>query len=408
MKISYDAYDTEGKLVTGTINASTTAEATDTLRSRSLIPVAVSEVNEGSAPTPKRSVRLSKPNRLKNVTDFCRQLSILVGAGTPVVQALGAVERQQNDPSFKAIVLDIRQRVENGHPLSTALEHHGATFDAISQSLVAAGESSGALPPMLDRLARMTRQRLRIRHAIIGSLAYPCILLFVSMGVLSAMIGFVMPRFAGLFETLGAPLPPSTQFLMDLSNIMRSYWWAIVPAVILSIGIATAWAVRPSGRRRIGILSLHTPLLGPIVQSLLTARVVRLLGTLIESKVALLDALVLCRHSAGNERYRELIEQAESSVTDGDTLTAAFRASPFISPTVVEAMDTGERTGTLGPVLVSIADVLDEDNEVIIRSLSSIVEPLILILLGLVVGFVAISMFMPLLDLTSATQGVGG
>ncbi len=407
MNLRYHAYDADGKPASGTLAANSAAEATETLRSRGLIPISVTEVNEKQAPTRSRSIRIGNQSRLKSVTDFCRQLSILVGAGTPIVQALGAVERQQSDPAFRAIVLDIRQRVENGHPLSTALEHHDDTFDAISRSLVAAGESSGQLPPMLDRLAKMTRQRLRVRHAVVGSLAYPCILLFVSMMVLSAMIGFVMPRFSGLFETLGAPLPPSTQFLMGVSDIMRAYWWIILPTVGVAIGAIVAWTTHPAGRRRIGILSLHTPIVGPIVQSLLTARVVRLLGTLIESKVALLDALVLCRHSAGNERYRQLIEQAETSVTDGDTLTAAFRASPFISPTVVEAMDTGERTGSLGPVLVSIADVLDEDNEVIIRSLSSIVEPVILILLGLVVGFVAISMFMPLLDLTSATQGVG-
>lgn len=407
MNLRYHAYDADGKPASGTLAAHSASEATETLRSRGLIPISVTEVNDKQAPTRSRSIRIGNQSRLKSVTDFCRQLSILVGAGTPIVQALGAVERQQSDPAFKAIVADIRQRVENGHPLSTALEHHDDTFDAISRCLVAAGESSGQLPPMLERLARMTRQRLRVRHAVVGSLAYPCILLLVSMMVLFAMIGFVMPRFSGLFETLGAPLPPSTQFLMSISDIMRGYWWIIVPVLGVAVGSIVAWATHPAGRRRIGILSLHTPIVGPIVQSLLTARVVRLLGTLIESKVALLDTLVLCRHSAGNERYRQLIEQAETSVTDGDTLTAAFRASPFISPTVVEAMDTGERTGSLGPVLVSIADVLDEDNEVIIRSLSSIVEPVILILLGLVVGFVAISMFMPLLDLTSATQGVG-
>ena len=351
---------------------------------------------------------MGKHNNLKSVTDFCRQLSILVGAGTPVVQALGAVERQQSDPAFQEVVCDIKMRVENGIPLSAALEHHRSTFDAICQSLVAAGESSGQLPSMLDRLSHMTRQRLRIRNAVIGSLAYPCILLVVSMGVLGAMMGFVMPRFSGLFESLGAPLPPSTQVLMAISDTMRSYWWAILPAVILSIAAVTVWARRPTGRRTIGNYALSMPVIGKIIQSLLTARVVRLLGTLIASKVSLLDALRLCRHSAGNERYRVLVERAEAFVTDGDTLTKAFRESPFISPTVVEAMDTGERTGTLGSVLIGIADMLDEDNEVILRSLSSIIEPIILILLGIVVGFVAISMFLPLLDLTSVTQGVGG
>ena len=360
MKITYDAYDADGNRVSGTITADTSAEAKDLLRSRGLIPVTISEAEQKEKPRRSRSFRMGKHNNLKSVTDFCRQLSILVGAGTPVVQALGAVERQQSDPAFQEVVCDIKMRVENGIPLSAALEHHRSTFDAICQSLVAAGESSGQLPTMLDRLSHMTRQRLRIRNAVIGSLAYPCILLVVSMGVLGAMMGFVMPRFSGLFDSLGAPLPPSTQFLMSLSDIMRSYWWAILPVVMLSIAAVTVWTKSPAGRSTIGIHALGMPIIGKIVQSLLTARVVRLLGTLIESKVALLDALRLCRHSAGNERYRELIEQAEAYVTEGETLTKAFRDSPFISPTVVEAMDTGERTGTLGSVLVGIADMLTQ------------------------------------------------
>ena len=407
MKLTYEAYDSDGTRIADTISAGSVAEASEKLRAHGLIPLSVRPCESGSDRTSSRPFRLRRRNDLKRVSDFCRQLSVLVGAGTPEVQALGAVERQQDDPVWAGIVTDIRSRVENGASLSGALEHHRKRFDVICQSLVAAGESSGQLKPMLDRLAQMTRQRLRVRNAILGSLAYPSILLFVSMVVMVAMITFVLPRFADLFDTLGAPLPPSTQLLMNFSSFIRMYWWAIAPGVVGAVVGAVFWATRPAGKQTTGIYMLNVPVLGRVARHLITARIVRLLGTLLESKVSLLDALELCGQAAGNERYRQLIGAAQTAVTDGDTLTAAFRNSRLITPTVVEAMDTGERTGTLGCVLIGIADVLDEDNEITLRSMSSIVEPFILILLGFVVGFVALSMFLPLLDLTSATQGVG-
>jgi type II secretory pathway component PulF len=330
-----------------------------------------------------------------------------MGTGTPLVQALGALERQQRSTEWRRVIGDIRVQVEEGAALSTAMESHAERFNVITRSLVAAGESSGQMKPMLDRLARITRQQLHTRNVLIGSLTYPIVLIFVSIGVLGTMIGFVMPRFEGLYANLGSELPASTQLLVDLSDILTGYWWAIVPGVLVSVGGLVAWARRPEGRSTLDGILVQMPLIGPILRGFITARVIRVLGVLLESKVQLLDALELTKQAAGNVQYAALIADAIDAVTEGDTLTGVFRRSPLMSPTVVEALETGEQSGKVGQVLSGIAEVLDEDNEIILRSISSIIEPIILVMLGAVVGVVALSMFLPLFDLTATTSGGG-
>jgi type II secretory pathway component PulF len=280
-------------------------------------------------------------------------------------------------------------------------------FDPVCRSLVAAGESGGKIDDMLRRLALLVRQSLKIRTGLAGSMVYPTLLIFVSIGVLGAMFGFVLPRFEGLFKTLEAPLPPTTKIMMGISTWMRQYWW-IALGVLISTGVGLKyWLSTPSGRRWSHVTIVRLPQIGRIVRALATARIARVLGVLLEGKVPLLDALQLTREATGNMCYADLVAAAEDRVIRGENISSAFGSSRLIPQSVTEAIRSGEKTGQLAAVLTNIADYLDEDNEVVIRSITSIVEPLILLALGLVVGFVAISMFLPLFDLTS-TAGKGG
>ena len=285
------------------------------------------------------------------------------------------------------------------------MELHPDVFDPVCRSLISAGESGSSFDQMLDRLATLTRRQMHVRNAVVGALIYPALLVLVAVGVLATMLLFVLPRFAGLFETLDVALPPTTKMLMALSEFLRSYWWTVPLGGLVAGFGGHAWVNTPGGRRSVDTIVLRLPMLGAIVKSFAVARITRVLGVLLNGKVQLLDALILARHTARNVNYVDLVKRAEDAVTKGGSMSAAFAAGNLVTPSLCEAIKSGEQSGQMGPLLLSIADFLDEDNEVVLKSLTSILEPVILIVLGLLVGFVALSMFMPLFDLTSMTQG---
>lgn len=406
MKLAYQGFNISGKAVTGTLESPGLAEASEQLRRDGIFPTELAEAGASHGTARSRTDRPSgKKGKLKDLVSFCRQLAILVSAHTPLVQAIAAVERQTPPGAWKTTIADLRRRVEEGSSLAGAMEAHSNSFDAISRSMVAAGESSGRLELMLRGLAGMTRQQLHVRRSIVGALIYPCVLIVTSLGVLVIMLLFVLPQFQGLFDTLNAPIPPTTKMLMSVAALLKSYWWAVL--ILLGALGVTGFCVRtaPSVRHALDNAILHAPRIGPIAKSFATARIARVLGVLLEARIPMLDALVLARQGTSNSCYAQLLDRATDAVTRGETLANVLASSNLIVASVSEALHSGERSGQLGPVLVQVADFLDEDNEVLVRTLTGILEPVILALLGIIIGFVAISMFLPLFDLTSLTGG---
>jgi type II secretory pathway component PulF len=221
------------------------------------------------------------------------------------------------------------------------------------------------------------------------------------------MLLVVVPRFASLFDTLKMPLPASTKILMAISAGFRSYWWLAALLVAAAIVAAAKYLRSPKGKRMRDTVVLRTPYMGAVVKSIATARVARLLGVLTQSHVPVLNALQLVKNATGNVHYAELLAKAEQHVVDGEPISLAFADTHLIPPSVHEAIRSGEQSGQLNRLLLDIADFLDEQNEVVVRSLTSIIEPVILVIMGVIVGLVAVSMFMPLFDLTSMTGGGG-
>jgi type IV pilus assembly protein PilC len=405
MTFSYEAMDPAGKVLTGSVEAADTSEAIEVLRRQGLFVTQVDAAAAFVAADPHRPRRrLSKGKRLKNLAMFTRQLSVLVSSGTPLVQALSALERQAREPAWKDVVASVRLKVEEGSTLAQAMEVHPGVFDPVCRSLIAAGESGGGFDTMLDRLAVLIRKQSHVRAAILGAMVYPILLIFIAGGVLAVMMLFVLPRFAGLFATLDAPLPPTTKFLMDLSDGLRSYWWAVLLGGGALAIAARYWAGTPGGKRAVDTAVLKLPVFGKMFRSFAVARIIRVLGVLLQGKVPLLDALGLARQTARNVHFVELVARAEEAVTRGGTVSGAFGETDLVDPSLVEAIRSGEQSGQIGNLLLSVADFLDEDNEVFVKTLTSVIEPLILIALGVVVGFIAISMFLPLFDLTSAAH----
>lgn len=407
MSFTYSGFDIAGKPVSGAIDAGAHSEALESLRRRGIFAVQIQE-EPGRATTGPRSARSRRDGgkvTLRELSQFFRQLSILVATKTPLVQALDAIEKQSAEGGLRSVLSDIRNRVEQGEAFSSALAAHPKAFDPICRSMVAAGESAGLLDQMLKSLAALARQRMNVRRSIIGALTYPSILITVSFAVVIVLLVTVLPQFSELFDSLQTPLPPTTQFLIMLSDVLRGYWFALAPGAI-ALGVALAlWLKSDSGWAVLDNALLRAPRFGPVRRSFAQASLTRLLGTLLESRVNLLDALKLTRESISSAAYVDLLLRCEASVEKGQPLAESIGDPDLVSPSVKEAIASGERSGQIGPVLLQIADFLDEDNEQFLKMLSALIEPIVLTIMGALVGGVAVSMFLPMFDLAANAGG---
>ncbi len=366
------------------------------------IRVQTGDQNMGSAQRSSHR-RLKGGKRLATLSWFTRQLYVLVISGMPLVQAIEALKRQGKDEHWKAVLHDVGTSLEGGSSLAEAMESHPQYFDAVFRSLVSAGESGGQLNIMLKRLSDLMAQQSETRRAIVGAMVYPSLLIFIALSALIAMLVGVLPKFGGLFETLDVPLPPTTKWLLVISDVVRGYWWMIAILIIMVIGSVIFALKTKSGQRFVDTMALRTPQLGPVVRDFATERIARLMGVLVSSNVSVLEAIALVRKAMGNVHYVELMESAEIAVSRGEPISSVLSNADLINPSVYEAVRSGEQSGQVGSLLVDIADFLDEENKAAIKSLTSVLEPVILIVLGVVVGFVAVSLFLPLFDLTSMT-----
>lgn len=355
---------------------------------------------------PRLSLR-ARYHRQRNLLFVARQMQVLLASGTPVVSVLEGIERQTKDPLWHDALTSVRKSVEEGTNLSAAMAQHPHLFDRVFRSLIEAGETAGQLPQMLERLVKLTQKDIQMRSGIIGAMLYPAILLTVVLVVLCITLTVVVPRFTMLFESLNVPIPPTTQATMFASNVLRGYWWAVLGVLIAGGFGLFAWLRTDHGQQSLHTVAIRMPIVGKLTQSFVTARIVRLLGVLMNSHLPLMQTLELVKASAGNRHYAALIARAEQAVGQGEPVSSAFNNPELITPSVYEAFRSGEASGRIAPSLITVADFLEEENDVIVRSLTKILEPLILIVLGGMVGVLAVSMFLPLFDLTAMAGGGG-
>lgn len=408
MNLRYKGFDKDGKPTSGLIESHTEDEGRERLARQGVFVLEITETGNAASAESDGSPRVAPwtaHRRLGHLAEFSRQLSVLVSTGTPLVQALAAVERQATDASWAASVRDLREHVEQGSSLAEAMAASPGEFDAVTRSLIAAGENAGNLQEMLKRLSGITRQRQKTVSTVMGAMLYPTLLICVSCIVIVVMLVFVVPRFAGMFESLDTPLPATTKILLDAGAFLRGWWFVIVPTIVLIPIGAFFLLATPNGRRFSDSAALKIPVVGRVVTGLLLARIARMLGVLLASHVKLLEALELTRQAAGNIHYREMLVLATERVTTGENLASVLANSKLVTPAFAETVRNGEESGRLGEALSSLAEFMDEDNEIAVKSLTSLIEPAILIVLGVVVGFVAISLFLPLFDLTASAGG---
>jgi len=333
---------------------------------------------------------------------FTRQMAMLLTSGSGIVPALTAIGPQMRSLQHRAMLEAIRSDLEEGLTLTDALSRYPRAFDASYCAVVAAGESSARLPQMFARLALIIGKRRAMRNRVIGSLIYPALLIGLSVKIMAVMLFFVVPRFAGMFTTLGVEVPVTTRLLMQLAGALRGYWYLLALALAAIFSGAVYIVRSDKGRQFLADVQIRIPLLGRLASRLIQAQTFRILGMLLEARVGLLEALDLARGVTRNQRFQELYNTMCDSVTRGDSISAALDAHDLISTTIIQAVRTGEQSGRLGEAISYTADVLDEENTELLAVVTKLIEPLVLIVMGVIVGAVAIALFMPLFDMTSA------
>ncbi len=404
MILTYDAIDVDGCPANDTIEASSTKEAVENLRRRGLYVTQIAERSDRKAHA--GTAGSSRTNRLplKTLVLFTRQMAMLLRAGSGVVPAIMAIKRQMRKPGQAALLEQLIGDLEEGARLTDAFRKHPHTFDPVYCAVVAAGEASATLTEMFEHLAlRVGRQR-KLRNKVLGSLAYPALLMCMCGSILLTMLFFVLPRFNEMFVQLHVETPVTTKLLLSIGQWLADYWYAAIGLGAALVAASVLVFTSVAGRQWLSNVQVRIPMIGQVRSRLIQGQVFRTMGMLLETGVGVLDTLELARESTRNNRFQALFDDLENSVTSGGQLSSAFEQSGMVEPFICQAIRTGEDSGKPGGAMTYCADMLDETNTELIDASMRLIEPVILIGMGLVVGLVAISLFLPLFDMTSAMR----
>ncbi len=330
-----------------------------------------------------------------------RQLATMIDAGLPLVQCLNILAQQQENKIFKKTLGDIQATVEAGSTFSAALRNHPKVFSTLYTNMVEAGEAGGILDTILNRLAVYIEKSLTLKSKIKSAMFYPMTIVSVALVVVIFLLLYVIPTFQGLFANFGATLPLPTVIVLELSNIVRQYLLYMIGGLVgLIIGIR-AYYRTAGGRRRIDGLMLQLPIVGPLIRKVAVAKFTRTLGTLVSSGVAILEGLDITARTAGNTVVEEAVQKARSAIAQGKTIAEPLQESKVFPPMVVQMIAIGEQTGALDRMLNKVADFYEEEVDIAVGTLTSLLEPLMVIFLGVVVGGVVIAMYLPIFKLIS-------
>jgi len=387
------------------IAAESLAQVQPLLREKGLFALSVTPVAKREAEARPAGLRAWRRRiAARDLMALTSQLAIMTKAGIDVAGALAGLVRQSTHPVLRATLESVHQDVVGGKSVSAAMRNHPQVFDSAYVATVAAGEASGQLPEVLDRLAKLLRTETRLKSTRRALLAYPIVLSVVSGLVIVALMFFVLPQFSDVFSQFGMPLPAITQFLVGISAELHDRWWLWIGlAAALLLGVR-AWRARPAGRRWWDGLMLNAALVRDITRSLLTGRAFRLLGIMIESGVPLIEALSLTRASIQNCHFGELFDRLRGDVLNGRGLAEALGSTPFVPPGATEMIATAERTGTLGTVTQLVGEHYEEEGETRLRELAAMAEPAIIIVMGALVACIVLSVMLPMFDFATLAQ----
>jgi type IV pilus assembly protein PilC len=418
---TYEAMNSSGQEVKDEIDATTSDEAIAKIRNKGFFPTKIKEkALKKSARKKKDDQAISGPTRKmpisiggvprKQLVAFTRQLSTLQDAGLPILRSLQILEQQQKPGLLKAIIGGVADEVEGGGTLSDAMSKYPKAFDKLYVNMINAGEAGGVLDLILSRLADFMEKAAKLKKKVIGAMIYPIVVISIAVGIVSMIMIFVIPKFEEIFRDFGTKLPTVTVVLLNISRwFANQYGWAYVlafPFVFMSL-IKLA-KMSEGGKYAVDAIKLKIPILGGILGKTAIARFTRTLGTLISAGVPILDALNITKETCGNEVYSRALAKVHDAIREGESMADPLRATKVCDAIVVNMVDVGEETGDLDKMLMKIADNYDNDVDVMVGSLISILEPVMVVILGLIVGFIVIALFAPMITLIQSVSGGPG
>lgn len=390
----YVAKEINGKTVTGVLDYTDKSLLIDALRRRGLVIISINE-------TAKKKASLgSKKVKLDEVVIFSRQLATMVDSGIPLVQALDILYDQIEKPNFKKIVATMRDDIEIGSSLSDALLKHPETFSALYVNMVKAGESSGALDDILDRLASYLEKANSLQRKVKSSLIYPAVVIVMATLITLVMLLKVIPTFKGIFDMLGGALPLPTRILIGISDSLRSMFLYVAGIFVMMVFIFRRYLRTPGGKAGFDKTVLKLPIFGPLLKKVAVAKFTRTLATLVKSGVPILVSLEIVGKTAGNTVIEKALEEVRASIKEGENIADPLAKSGTFPPMVVRMIRVGEQTGELEKMLAKIADFYDDQVDAAVSGMTSLIEPLIIAFLGIVIGGIVIAMFLPVFKLT--------
>jgi type IV pilus assembly protein PilC len=417
---TYEAMNSSGQEVKDEIDAPTHEEAITKIRNKGYFPTKIKEkAVKKSAKKKKDDQSLSGPTRKmpisiggvprKQLVAFTRQLSTLQDAGLPILRSLQILEQQQKPGLLKAIIGGVGDEVEGGGTLSDAMSKYPKAFDKLYVNMINAGEAGGVLDLILSRLADFMEKAAKLKKKVIGAMIYPIVVISIAVGIVSMIMIFVIPKFEEIFKDFGTKLPTVTVVLLDISRwFANQYGWAYVLAFpFVFIALIRLAKLSEGGKYAVDAIKLKIPILGGILGKTAIARFTRTLGTLISAGVPILDAINITRETCGNEVYSRALGKVHDAIREGESMADPLRATKVCDAIVVNMVDVGEETGDLDKMLLKVADNYDNDVDVMVGSLISILEPVMVVILGVIVGFIVVALFAPMITLIQSVSGAG-
>ncbi len=387
-----------GAAVQGSLKAKSREDLERVLRQNKIM------VTNISKRAPEINIKFGTGVKKVEISRFTRQFATMIGAGLPMVQCLEILSTQTENKEFGKIISQVKESVQGGATLSEALARHPKIFDQLYTNMVEAGEVGGALDAILVRLAVYREKADRLIRKVKGAMVYPAVIVIVAVGVTFGMLTFIVPVFAKMFSGLGADLPGPTAAVLGASNFLRTNIMYILLGMIGLGGIFFWWKRTPSGALTFDKVLLRSPVLGTLVRKSSIARFTRTLGTLLSSGVSILDALEITAKTAGNLVISNAINKSVMSIAEGETITGPLKESGVFPPMVTQMISVGEKTGGLDDMLSKIADFYDEEVDEAVTALTSIIEPIIIVFMGVVIGAILVAMYLPMFDIIGKIQ----
>lgn len=403
----YTAIDKGGKSIKGSIDAETSRSARQKLRAKGLYPTEIKEGHEAAVDKSRDVLAMIKKDKvaLKDLAVATRQLATLVNAGLPIVDSLTALSDQVESQTLKRIIIDVRDDVKEGSALAKAIGKFPKSFPRLYINMVQSGEASGSLDAVLENLADYLEAQLELKRKVTSSLFYPILMLIFCTLIIIALLTFVVPSIVDIFIKQGATLPLPTRIVLGISNFITGYWPILVLAVIGIVLATRAYYRQERGRFNVDKWLLQLPIIGSLFLKINTARIARTLGTLLTNGVGLLEALTIVRNIIANVHLSGALVNAKEGVREGRSLAIELKKAGIFPPMLMHMIAVGEKSGALEPMLVKAGAAYEREVNATLSGLTSLIEPIMMIVMGFIVFAIVISILLPMVELINIVQG---